>query len=87
MFFVLRLGSVLFTLSNKMFICHRQFDGLIRVVTHGPFYYDFTTIGCRDTTAKGSYSVQFENGFHLQDFPDDPADRGIFTAYYGISGR
>ena len=84
--FLLHDFQILWTMFIKVFICHRHFEGLVRVVTHAPFYYVFTTNDCLNMPRFAPICPLRNIQTKICSFFKTRIMRHT-TAYCGISGR
>ena len=84
--FLLHDIPLLWTMTKKVFICHRHFEGLVRVVTHAPFYYVFTTNDCLNMPRFAPICPFCNIQTKICSFFKTRIMRHT-TAYCGISGR
>ena len=84
--FLLHVIQILWTVTKKVFICHRHFEGLVRVVTHAPFYYVFTTNDCLNMPRFAPICPFCNIQTKICSFFKTRIMRHT-TAYCGISGR
>ena len=84
--FLLHVLQILWTMTKIVFICHRHFEGLVRVVTHAPFYYVFTTNDCLNMPRFAPICPFCNIQTKICSFSKTRIMRHT-TAYCGISGR
>ena len=70
--------SATIKMTKKVFSCHRFFKSLIWVVTHAPFYYDFTTFACLNMPRYGLIPSKLRYFFQYKAVRDRSAYRGIW---------